>query len=195
MKHSAAAIVLVALGILLPTAALADQCVEGDCIKGKGKMVYSTGHTYTGEFRNGMRDGEGIMTLPLGRTVKGRFERNALAEGTYTDSDGSVFTGRWEFRERSGRGTLKYPDGRVYEGDFKNGARSGKGVMTWPSGRRYEGDFVQGRRTGKGTMTYPDGRVYTGDFSNGALTGRGVMTSPDGKRLEGRFVDGRYAGN
>jgi hypothetical protein len=179
---------------LLPIASFADQCIEGDCVNGKGTMVYSTGHKYVGEFKNGMRDGEGVMSMPLGRTLKGRFERNAIFDGTYTDPDGSVFTGRWEFRERNGRGTLKYPDGRVYEGDFKGGARSGKGVMTWPSGRKYDGDFVQGQRTGKGTMSYPDGRVYAGDFVNGALTGRGVMTMPDGKRQEGNFVNGKYAG-
>ncbi len=177
--------------IMIPVGTNADRCIEGDCVNGKGTMVYSTGHKYTGEFKNGMRDGEGFMTLPGGRTLKGRFQYNAIFEGTYTYADGKVFTGHWEFLERNGRGTLKYTDGRVYEGDFKSGLRHGKGVMTWPSGRRYEGDFIRGTRTGKGTLTYPDGRVYTGDFVDGEPTGQGVMTLPDGKRLEGKFVKGK----
>jgi hypothetical protein len=188
-------VVLISLwSALLTVPAFADQCVEGDCVNGKGTMIYSTGHKYVGEFRNGKRDGEGVMAMPGGRTLKGRFERDAIFQGSYTDPDGSVYTGTWEFRERNGRGTLKYPDGRVYEGDFKGGLRHGKGVMTWPTGRRYEGDFVHSQRTGKGTMTYPDGRVYTGEFADGELTGRGVMTAPDGRRQEGNFVNGKYTG-
>jgi hypothetical protein len=179
--------------ILLPVRAIADQCLEGDCVNGKGTMVYSTGHIYTGGFKNGKRDGEGFMKLPGGRTLKGRFQDNTIS-GTFTYPDGRVFIGQWEFLERNGRGTLKYPDGRVYEGEFKSGLRNGKGVMTWPSGRRYEGDFVSGQRTGKGTLTYSDGRVYTGDFVGGSRTGRGVMITPNGERLEGQFVNGEYVG-
>ena len=180
--------------LVLPAAGGADQCIEGDCVNGKGIMVYSTGHKYTGEFKNGLRDGEGFMTMPGGRTLKGRFQYNAVFEGTYTYSDGTVYTGQWELRERSGRGTMKYADGRVYEGEFRSGLRHGTGTMTWPGGRRYAGDFSKGQRTGKGTMTYPDGRVYAGDFVDGEKTGRGVMTFPDGKRLEGAFVKGKYSG-
>jgi hypothetical protein len=178
----------------LPVRAIADQCVEGDCVNGKGTKIFSTGHKYTGEFKNGKLDGEGYMTLPLGRTLKGRFRDNSVFEGTFTYPNGQVYIGQWEFLERNGRGTMKYADGRVYIGEFKSGLRHGKGTMTWPSGRRYEGDFVHGKRTGKGTMVYPDGRIYKGDFQNGEHTGRGVMTLPNGERLEGQFVDGEYVG-
>ena len=181
--------------ILIPLGALAeDRCVEGDCVNGRGTMVYSTGHKYTGEFKNGMRDGEGFMTLPGGRTLKGLFRNNSIFEGTYTYPNGEVFTGQWEFQERNGLGTLKYADGRVYVGEFKDGLRHGKGTLTWPSGRKYEGDFVRGSRTGKGTLTYPDGRVYTGDFVDGEQNGQGMMTLPGGKRQEGKFVNGKYMG-
>jgi len=69
---------------LLPVRAIADQCVEGDCVNGKGTKIFSTGHKYTGEFKNGKLDGEGYMTLPLGRTLKGRFRNNSVFEGTFT---------------------------------------------------------------------------------------------------------------
>jgi hypothetical protein len=178
--------------MLLPVRAIADQCVEGDCVNGKGTMIYSTGHKYVGEFEEGKRHGQGIIYMPGGRTFEGQFRQNAPIKGTYTYPDGKVFTGQWEFYERNGRGKLKYPDGRVYEGEFKSGLRHGKGVLAWPSGRRYEGNFVRGQRTGKGTLTYPDGRVYMGDFVDGEQTGRGVMTLPNGERLEGQFADGKY---
>ena len=177
---------------LLPLRAIADQCVEGDCVNGKGTMIYSTGHKYVGEFEEGKRHGQGIIYMPGGRTVEGQFRQNAPIKGTYTYPNGQVYTGTWEFYERNGQGTLKYSDGRTYEGEFKSGLRNGKGIMTWPDGRRYEGWFVRGKRTGEGIMTYPDGRVYKGDFLNGERSGRGVMTLPNGERLEGQFADGKY---
>jgi hypothetical protein len=171
--------------ILLPVRAIADQCVEGDCVNGKGTMIYSTGHTYVGEFKNGKRDGQGFLTMPGSRSLEGQFRHNAPLKGTYTYPDGKVYTGQWEFYERNGRGTLKYPDGRFYEGEFKSGLRTGKGVMIWPDGRRYVGDFLRGNRTGKGIMIYPDGRVYRGDFLDGERSGSGVMTLSNGERLGG----------
>ena len=177
---------------LLPVRAIADQCVEGDCVNGKGTMIYSTGHKYVGEFKNGERDGQGFLTMPGSRTLEGQFVRNDPIEGTYTYPDGKVYTGQWQFRERNGWGTLKYPDGRFYEGEFMSGLRNGKGVMIWPDDRRYVGEFVRGNRAGKGIMIYPDGRVYRGDFLDGERSGSGVMTFPNGERLEGQFVDGKY---
>ena len=54
--------------LFMPVAAFGDECVEGDCANGKGTMVYSTGHKYTGEFKDGVRHGEGNMLLPGGRS-------------------------------------------------------------------------------------------------------------------------------
>lgn len=193
LKQWALHLILISLLIFFgPAGAIADQCVEGDCVNGKGTMLYSTGHRYVGEFKNGMRDGQGFLTMPGARTLEGQFLRNEPIEGTYTYPDGKIYTGQWKFRERNGWGRLRYPDGRVYEGDFKSGLRSGKGVMIWPDGRRYEGNFVGGNRTGEGKMIYPDGRVYNGNFLNGERTGWGVMTLPSGERLDGLFVDGKF---
>jgi len=180
--------------ILLQVRAIADQCVEGDCVNGKGTMIYSTGHKYVGEFEEGKRHGQGMIYMPGGRTFEGQFRQNAPIKGTYTHPNGQVYTGTWEFYERNGQGILKYPDGRIYEGEFKGGLRNGKGVMIWPDGRRYEGEFVRGKRTGKGIMTYPDGHVYTGDFKDSERSGPEAMTNPNGERQEGQFFNGEYLG-
>ena len=66
-------LIVSAVLMLLPLDASADQCIDGDCVNGRGTMVYSTGHRYTGEFKNGMRDGEGLMTMPGGRTLQKAF--------------------------------------------------------------------------------------------------------------------------
>jgi hypothetical protein len=185
---------LVLVLILFAGPVMADECVEGDCVNGKGTMVYSTGHKYVGEFKNGMRDGVGFMSLPLGRTLEALWRKNDAIEGTFTYPDGKIYIGQWQFRDRNGHGILKYSDGRIYEGGFKSGQREGKGIMIWPDGRSYVGDYVKGKRTGMGTMAYPDGHMFVGDFENGERTGYGVMILPDGERLEGHFMHGQYIG-
>jgi hypothetical protein len=192
MKNAASVCFVLCL-LMLAAPAIADQCLVGDCVMGKGTLLYSTGHKYVGEFKDGRRDGQGFLSLPFGRTIEGVWRRNELVEGTYTDG-GNVYTGSWESRERNGHGVLKFADGRFYEGDFKSGLRTGKGVMTWPDGRSYVGDFYQGIRTGNGTMVYPDGRIYMGDFVNGERTGNGVLILPNGHRLGGQFRNGEYVG-
>jgi len=177
---------------LVPGVALGDECVEGDCVNGNGTMVYSTGHKYTGHFKDGVRHGEGVMLLPGGRKIVGVWVENEIREGTFSAPDGSIYEGQWEFRERNGQGTLTFPDGRKYVGDFKSDQRHGQGTMTWPDGRVYAGDFEHGARTGQGTMTYPDGQKYSGEFKDGEKHGHGTLIDADGKTVEGQFKNGEF---
>jgi len=154
---------------LVPVNSFGDECVEGDCVNGKGTMVFSTGHKYTGAFKDGVRHGAGVMLMPGGRKIVGVWVENEIRTGTFTAPDGTIYEGQWEFRERNGPGTLTFPDGRKYVGEFKSGQRHGQGTMTWLDGRTYVGDFKQGTRTGQGTMTYPDGRTEKGEFKDGEL--------------------------
>ena len=153
--------------LLGPAASFGDECVEGDCVNGKGTMNFSTGHKYTGGFKDGVRHGEGVMLMPGGRKIVGVWAENEIRTGTFTAPDGTIYEGQWEFRERNGQGTLTFPDGRKYVGEFKSGQRHGRGTMTWLDGRVYVGDFEHGARTGQGTMTYPDGRTEKGEFKDG----------------------------
>ena len=167
-----------------------DKCIEGDCQNGQGTMLYATGHKFTGTFKDGERHGDGVMILPGNRKLVGVWEFNEIRRGIYTYSDGTVYEGEWEFRERNGQGTLTFADGRRYEGEFRSGQRHGKGVMTWSDGRTYSGDFQHGERTGEGTMSYPDGRRYIGEFRDGERTGKGKLIYPNGRIEEGQFKNG-----
>ena len=155
-----------------PLIAFGDECVEGDCENGTGTMVYSTGHKFAGNFKEGMRHGEGVMLMPGKRKIVGLWQDNELVEGTITYSDGRTYTGQWQFRERSGQGTLTWSDGRKYSGEFKNDQRHGKGTLIYPDGRQYVGDFQFGERTGQGTLILPDGTKRVGEFKNGEFMGK-----------------------
>ena len=175
-----------------PLESFGDECIEGDCVNGKGTMVYDTGHKFTGGFKDGGRHGAGVLVMPGGRKIVGVWENNEIREGTYTQADGTTYKGQWMFRERNGQGTLTFPDGRKYIGEFKSGQRHGKGTMIYPDGRKYVGNFNYGEKSGFGTMTYPDGRKYTGEFKAGERNGQGTMIYPDGRRLEGEFKSGEF---
>jgi len=179
---------------LAPPESFGDDCIDGDCVNGKGTMVYATGHKFTGGFKDGVRHGDGVLLMPGGRKIVGVWENNEIREGTYTQPDGTTYEGQWKFRERNGQGTLTFPDGRKYIGEFKSGQRHGKGTMTYPDGRKYVGEFSYGERSGFGTMTYADGRNYTGEFNAGERNGHGTMIYPDGKKIEGEFKNGEFVG-
>jgi hypothetical protein len=185
-------IFILMLILLGPAASFGDECVEGDCVNGKGTMVFSTGHKYTGGFKDGVRHGGGVLLMPGGRKIVGVWVENEIRTGTFTAPDGTIYEGQWEFRERNGQGTLTFSDGRKYVGEFKSGQRHGQGTMTWPDGRKYVGEFKYGARTGQGTMTYPDGRKYSGEFKDGEKHGHGTLIDADGKTVEGQFMNGEF---
>ena len=66
-----ALITVIMLICFSPLDSFGDECVEGDCVNGKGTLVFSTGHKYTGEFKDGIRHGEGVLLLPGGRKIVG----------------------------------------------------------------------------------------------------------------------------
>jgi len=147
------------------------ECLDGNCVNGIGTMLFYSTQKYIGEFKDGKRHGQGTLTLPLGRVLKGKWRDDEIVEGTTTYSDGTRYTGTWEFGYRHGQGELIYPDGRKYIGEFHAGNRHGQGTMKYPDGRVYNGAFINGKRTGTGTMTYPDGRNISGLFLDGNYVG------------------------
>jgi hypothetical protein len=162
-------IAFIVLASIAPFNVYADECIEGDCVNGHGTLETTTGQKYIGNFKDGLRHGEGVFLLPGGRKIVGVWKENEIVEGTYTAPDGTQYVGHWKFRERNGHGELTFPDGRRYVGEFKSDKRHGKGTLFFPDGRKYVGDFENGERTGQGTMTYPDGRTVSGEFKNGEL--------------------------
>ncbi len=57
MKRAILSILLIIC--LGPLESFGDDCIEGDCVNGKGTMVYATGHQFTGGFKDGGRHGAG----------------------------------------------------------------------------------------------------------------------------------------
>ncbi|MEQ1642280.1 MAG: hypothetical protein ABL959_02415 [Pyrinomonadaceae bacterium] len=85
-----------------------DKCMSGNCVNGKGKMVYRTGDIYEGDFVDGKRVGQ----------------------GTYTYKNGQLYVGQFSDGVRNGKGKFTFSDGSTYEGSFVMGNFIGHGTYT-----------------------------------------------------------------
>ncbi|SMN02445.1 MORN repeat protein [uncultured Candidatus Thioglobus sp.] len=108
-------------------------------------LSFATDVGYKGNYVDGKRHGQGVITLPN----KERYE------------------GNWKNNKPHGQGVITSTDGRSYEGNWKNGKAHGQGVWTWADGSIYEGNFENGAMYGQGILTSPEGETMSGYFING----------------------------
>lgn len=185
------------------------QCISGDCINGNGTYKWESGATYTGEFRNGTRDGYGQYTFHNGDVYIGEWqnsERHGYGIYTYNDRSGlKEYSGEWKANQRTGIGIMYYDDASVqprygvwkennfqhkYEdlGCLEGDCYQGYGIYVWNDGSRYEGNFKDGKRAGEGIYYYPKGAKYIGTQVNGKRHGWGAYYYTSGKKYEGEWV-------
>lgn len=123
------------------------QCLEGDCINGKG-----------------------VYTCDCGYVFEGFFEKGEKVSGTLTKKD-LVYTGQFENDQAHGKGKIIYKDGSSYEGDFAFSEPHGNGIYTLSNGFMYSGEMNQGFFSGMGEkkLTKPDTVAYWGFWQNDEL--------------------------
>lgn len=69
---------------------------DGSIYSGKPKMVFSNGDTYTGDFQDDERTGNGIYTWSNNEKYEGQFVNGVLhGQGTYYYSESSSYTGQF----------------------------------------------------------------------------------------------------
>ena len=135
--------------------------------EGIGKLFYSNGDVYEGEWMADERHGTGTMVY------------HAI---------GAVFEGCFQHGVRHGYGTLSYANGDSYSGAWEEDTKQGVGRFCWAQQKSvYEGQFQCGAMHGRGKYTFADGCVYEGEYANGERHGRGVLILPDGTRESGEW--------
>ena len=150
---------------------------------------------YTGEKKNDLPHGSGVLVYPSGVTYAGQFQEGKLSgEGTWTHPSGSIYEGEWKNNLYHGWGTLIIPNTLSFEGEFMEGLKDGYGTLIYADQRRYEGAWQGGFKHGKGTMVYADGSVYSGTWNEGSQHEEGTLTYADGSRYEGQWERGQKHG-
>jgi len=155
-----------------------------------------SGRKYVGEWKDGLKHGQGTRTSPNGGKYEGGWKDDQFhGKGIETRADGSIYEGEWiNGKEQDGYGTLTFSDGKKYKGEFKKGFFHGQGILVLPNGDKYVGEWINGEMDNKGTFYYPDGRKYVGNLKDGIFNGYGIQTHPDGWKYEGDWKDGKWNG-
>lgn len=121
------------------TGTLRARAINGEIIE--GELTFNNGDKYTGGYKNGTFNGNGI----------------------FIKSNGEIYNGNFVNGKFDGKGSLKYSNGESYEGFFKNGKLDGKGIFRFNSGEFYNGEYKEGKKSGLGTLYSKLGdEVYAG---------------------------------
>ena len=162
---------------------------------GEGIMIYPDGSTYKGEWKNGKRDGFGRITYPNGDQISGEWARDVfyLGRATLHFPDSSKYIGDYT-DGMSGKGRKFFPSGKIYNGEFENNMFCGRGTMTWPDGQKYYGNWNKDKMQGWGIMTYADGSKLEAEWEDGKPHGNGMHIMQNGDRYDGEFVYGKKSG-
>lgn len=133
---------------------------------GKGKMKYSDGCLYDGDWVDGVREGQGRMEYANG-----------------------VYEGQWKNDRKNGVGTYTWSDGKKYEGAYEDDIRCGKGTFTgWVDlTNGYVGTYVGESQNdmfeGQGFFFFDNGDKFEGIYKEN-LYWIGVYTKKDGSSYE-----------
>ncbi|KAK3085756.1 hypothetical protein FSP39_008240, partial [Pinctada imbricata] len=174
---------------------------------GHGVYVYENKYfRYEGEWRNGLKDGQGRLLMTDGTYYAGQFKNGEIQGHGVKFFAGSKdeYTGYFVKGEMHGRGRMVYFDGAIYEGEWQKNKKHGYGIMHRPLGpETYEGSYLKGMRDGYGSMLYRfafnDGRIALslagvsgefGEFFGDLFHGKGLIRHSSGVRYEGEWVNG-----
>lgn len=119
---------------------------------------------YSGLWRNGKRQGEGLTHDSVGRSVAGTWNSDTIVSGTITDSAGTY---KGELNSKfvpNGHGIYRGTDGSWYDGTWKAGLRDGFGCGVDANGKVKAGEWKRGTYRGE-RMTYTSERIYGIDIS------------------------------
>ena len=162
--------------------------------KGYGKMIDENGGYYIGEWKDGLRNGKGILfyntkiLMHFFNFIK--YEGPGEIENQIYD----YYIGEWKDNMRHGKGILQYKNGRKYQGGWVNDKVSGYGKTNYENGDYYAGEWKDGFRHGKGEYTYENGEYYKGEFWNG-LRRKGLYYYKNGNtKYDGEFIKDKFDG-
>lgn len=105
------------------------------------------GGKYTGNFKDGIKDGLGSM-------------------GFIT---GARYEGMWSQGRMHGKGLYIWADGRRYEGEWVRGERHGAGMSTMANGEKHEGGYIHNQMNGAGWWRFTSGKVRPGEWRDDKL--------------------------
>lgn len=162
---------------------------------GLGVLTYKTVSKYIGNFKDNQVEGFGILEQEEGDIYKGNWKNsNTCGWGIYQTKKDAVYKGNWLNDKQNGFGIEAWPKGACYEGEYENGNKEGIGILNFEINGEYKGEFKGGSLNGIGVFEFKDGRKYKGMWKNNKMDGYGIISWPDTKLYEGEFVEDKKEG-
>lgn len=153
------------------------QCVKGNCIQGKGKIIYKDKSSYEGNFSKGARHGKGLYLFKGGKYT-GTFLRNKMdGEGKLTFYAGESYIGQFKLDMFHGKGKYIYANGDIYKGHWQEGKKEGFGTYVFHNADTYIGLFVNDKMNGQGNPTKSNQVKESGNWENGVLVNSEIITN------------------
>lgn len=154
---------------------------EGALVDGKphglGTLIFKSGIKYTGAFANGSMHGKGVLICNE-TTYSGEMKNNLRdGKGILTRANGDTFEGLWANDLKHGKGILTLTSRKyVQEGEWKNNRPDGLFRAKKPNGNIITGVYSQGTIRGNITETTPKGDTLEIGFVDGKKHGKGFYT-------------------
>jgi len=151
---------------------------------GDGRMEYANHDIYDGQWKNGIRHGQGKMISQDGVYI-GQFCKDLKdGKGRMEYCDGGMYEGNWSLGKRHGKGAwsnhIKPGYVASYSGDWVYDVREGNGELLFNTGDKYSGPIVAGQPHGHGRMLLESGVIFDAKFTNGIMEGKLEMTDEKG---------------
>ena len=173
----------------------------------ENKVLEDENGTYIGDFKNGKKEGYGIMLYKNGGFFYGEW-KNDLREGYGTLNEFmDIYDGEWEkdifisgekkglssrhykgnfFNNEIYEGDYSYSDFLEYEGTFKGEYLYGKVEIKngniykgmWEN-KFYKANEIYFNGNGEGTIIYKNGDIYEGKWKNFKKSGKGIIFKED----------------
>lgn len=158
-------------------------------MNGIGKMMFSSGEIFFGEFKNNIMEGFGFMFFTDGRIYFGDyFDDGQEGNGAMFFPNNEFIFGEYK-NDQPVQGTMTFNNGTKYIGEYKNGRQNGFGILVRHDGLfKYEGEWKDDKRHGNGVNKYYDTErkslgSYKGEFRENKRY-KGKTTLPDGTEVE-----------
>ena len=161
-------------------------------IKKEMQSVKGDINFYTGECKNGEKEGYGAIIYEDGSFYEGEWKYSMRnGKGTCRCADGDIYEGEWKYGIQHGKGKMFFANGDIYEGEWRGGKKEGWGKFTSKNGIVYTGQLKDGKPYGQGTMNYLNGDIiYDGEWENGKKHGKGTFIFKNDVFYEGTFENG-----
>ncbi len=176
-----------------PKSIAVEGCISGNCINGFGKMIKKDNEVYEGNWKNGMKEGEGTITNKFSTYTGNWHEDMYQGYGEYK-----------EFLEHDGKMTVS----RTYRGNFEKFDHKGQGkcVMYSDWGTKImfvmEGNFERQQLLGKGSLIIPNEGSYYSDnftdnfnFTSGQFVKENIKEKVEGSLKGGFFTAANASSN